>query len=127
MLGYEQQDELLGQAIHTLIQPTRADGSPYRVADSQIQKALVAGEIAHVDTEVLFRKDGSCFAAEYWCHPLNSEGELTGCVVTFLDISKRKQAEKELEESHALHRQAEQMGQLGHWVWDHINSRMLSC
>jgi len=43
------------------------------------------------------------------------------------EIAERKQIEEKLKRSHALYGQAEQMGKLGHWEWDHINDRMVTC
>ncbi|MDK1119296.1 MAG: PAS domain-containing protein, partial [Anaerolineae bacterium] len=43
------------------------------------------------------------------------------------DINARKQAELKLQRSQALYRQAERMGKLGHWEWDHLNNRLVSC
>ncbi len=96
MLGYETQDNLLGKNMHGLIHHTRVSGSPYPVEDCQIYKAFIRNERSHVDTEVLFRKDGSSFPAEYWSYPINSDGKTIGCVVTFMDITERKRAEEYL-------------------------------
>jgi two-component system sensor histidine kinase TtrS len=97
MLGYENQNDMLGKNAHKMMHHTRADGSPYPVEDCQIYKAFINNTKCHVDTEVLFRKDGSSFPSEYWSHPIRFEGETIGCVVTFLDITHRKQAEAEVK------------------------------
>src|SRR6185503_2221373 len=52
----------------------------------------------HVDDEVLWRADGTSFPAEYWSHPILRKGEVIGAVVTFLDITERRQAEQEIQE-----------------------------
>jgi signal transduction histidine kinase len=46
-----------------------------------------------MDNEVLWRADGTSFPAEYWSHPIINNGNIIGAVVTFLDISERKQIE----------------------------------
>ena len=127
MLGYDQPTDLLGQAIHTLIQHTRADGSPYPATESLIHQAFIRNKKTHLDTEVLFRKNGSSFPVEYWSQPINRKGKTTGCLVTFRDISQRKQTEENQLKSHALYSQAEQMGKMGHWEWDHKEYKMISC
>jgi signal transduction histidine kinase len=48
-----------------------------------------------VDDEVLWRSDGTSFPAEYWSYPQRRDGVVTGAVVTFLDITERKELEKE--------------------------------
>jgi len=47
---------------------------------------------------VLWRADGTSFPAEYWSHPIVRNDELIGAVVTFLDITERKQVEEEIQE-----------------------------
>ena len=107
MLGYDLQEDLLGQPIHTLIHPHRGDGSPHPFEVSQIQNIKKEG--THVGSDALFRRDGSSFLAEYWSYPITREGKTAGCVVTFLDISEREQVEEELWKSYILFGQAEQM------------------
>jgi len=97
MLGYTDISDLLGRNMHSLIHHTHPDGSPYSLNDCHIFLAFRQQEGTHRDDEVLWRADGSGFPAEYWSHPIKKNGEILGAVVTFLDISQRKQAEKELE------------------------------
>ena len=58
------------------------------------------GNVHKVDTEVLWRKDGTSFQAEYFCAPILSENKkIDGAVVTFTDITDRKKSEAHLRES----------------------------
>lgn len=98
LLGYASADELIGARMHDLIHHSRADGSPYPVESCPIYQAFRNGQDSHVDDEVLFRADGSSFAAEYWSHPVRHNGVITGAVVTFLDITERRQADNQLRE-----------------------------
>ncbi|MCP4285248.1 MAG: transporter substrate-binding domain-containing protein, partial [Gammaproteobacteria bacterium] len=91
ILGNQSVDELIGRNMHDLIHHNRPDGSTYPTDECPIIRAALSGEGAHVDSEVLWRADGSCFPAEYWSYPIRRNGELTGAVVTFLDITERKQ------------------------------------
>lgn len=102
LLGFETSHELIGQQLHELIHHTRRDGSPYPNRECQIYRAYRQADRIHVDDEVFWRQDGSCFDAEYWSYPQIRDGEVVGCVVTFLDISERKKWEKDLgdRESH---------------------------
>ena len=100
MLGYDSKSDLLGKNIHKLIHHTRPDGAPDPMQDCPMHRAFVKDEKYHLDSEVLFRKDGSSFPVECWSHPIVRDGNSTGCLVTFLDISERKQAEQELKKSH---------------------------
>lgn len=96
MLG-RKPEEMVGQHLHELIHHHRADGSPYPLADCPLFHAFQKGEGCRVDTEVFWRKDGTSFPAEYSSHPIREAGVITGAVVTFNDITKRKQAEEALK------------------------------
>ncbi|MDH3504115.1 MAG: PAS domain S-box protein [Nitrospirota bacterium] len=99
MTGYEE-DELLGQSQYAILHHSKPDGSPYPPEECLIYAALRDGSVYHIDTEVFWRKDGSSFPVEYVSTPIrNDQGKLEGAVVTFQDITDRKQAEKVLQES----------------------------
>lgn len=108
MLGYDDDAEILGKNMHSLIHHTRPDGSPYPVEQCHIYKAISRNEAAHVDNEILWRKDGTSFTAEYWSHPIQSNGNSIGSVVTFLDITERKAIEEQLRRAQRM----EAVGQL---------------
>lgn len=100
MLRYETPQALHNKNMHNLIHHTRADGSPYPGEECLIYHAFRKGEEVHVDNEVLWRADGTCFPAEYWSYPMKDDsGKVTGAVVTLLDITERKKVEWELERS----------------------------
>lgn len=98
MLGYKKDSELLGKNMHTLIHYCYPDGSSYPVEKCHIFRAFANQTETHVDNEVLWRKDGSAFAAEYWSHPIFKENKCIGAVVTFLNITDRIEAHKTLKE-----------------------------
>ncbi|MDQ6992524.1 MAG: PAS domain S-box protein [Mariprofundus sp.] len=96
MLGY-QADELIGLMMHTKIQHSYQDGSPYPVEACQMRASFKGGIEREVDNEVMWRKDGSSFAAEYDCTPMYQNELVVGAVVVFKDISQRKKMAQELQ------------------------------
>jgi two-component system CheB/CheR fusion protein len=98
LLGYQTPADLIGKQMHPLTHHTRADDTPYPPEQSPIYRAMRNREGAHVDNEVLWRADGTSFPAEYWSHPIIRNSEVIGAVVTFLDITERRQAEKEVQD-----------------------------
>jgi len=102
LLGFDSDSELVGQHMHNLVHHHRPDGSPYPEKECRIYKAFREGSGVHVDDEVMFRKDGTSFPAEYWSYPMVRGGDLVGCVLTFIDITERRKARQELEEANRL-------------------------
>jgi two-component system cell cycle sensor histidine kinase/response regulator CckA len=101
MLGYNNPSDLLGKQMHWLMHHTRADGKRYPIEECKIYMGFREGRGAHSDDEVLWKKDGSSFPAEYWSYPMFRDGKPIGSVVTFLDIAERKRAEEALRRSEA--------------------------
>jgi two-component system, sensor histidine kinase and response regulator len=96
LLGYQKPEELLGKDMHEVVHHTHADGTPYAQKDCNIAASLDKGEGIHSDQEVYWHADGTSFPVEYWAYPTRKEGEVVGSVVTFLDITERKQAQAAL-------------------------------
>ncbi len=101
MLGYTDPQQLLGKNMHRLIHHSYAGGKPMPVEVCRIYKAFHEGRGSHVDDEVLWKADGTSFPAEYWSYPQVTDGKVTGAVVTFIDITRRKETEEALAHSYA--------------------------
>jgi PAS domain S-box-containing protein len=112
-LGYERVDELLGNDMHDLIHHTRADGTLLPVEECRIRRALRAGEGTHVEDEVLWRVNGTSFPAEYRSYPQRRGQAVVGAVVTFMDITERKQAVEALRRSEEQLRHGQKMEAVG--------------
>jgi PAS domain S-box-containing protein len=106
ILGFDSIDDLMGKQMHELVHHTRANGEPYPVEECRIYQAFRRGEGTHTDEEVMICADGKPFPAEYWSYPIERDGELVGCVVTFVDITERRRVEEGM-------RQTEKMAALG--------------
>ncbi|MHB8655159.1 MAG: PAS domain S-box protein [Terriglobia bacterium] len=94
MLGYQSSEAVMGRNMHELMHHTRADGTANPVTECRIHQAFQRGLGSHVDTEILWRADGTSFPAEYWSYPVRSGAKVAGSVVTFLDITERKRAKE---------------------------------
>lgn len=87
--------ELLGRSFHYLFHHTKPDGSPHGTDDCPILKSIAEGKAC--GGEYLFwRKNGSAFFAECTSTPIIEEGKGCGGVLTFRDITERKDAEEKL-------------------------------
>ncbi|MFN2643258.1 MAG: PAS domain S-box protein [Actinomycetota bacterium] len=96
MLGHNAED-VMGKNIHQLVHHTREDCTPYPIEECPINKCFHTGNQVRVDSEVFWTRDRQMFPVEYSSHALMDNGEITGAVIAFQDITERKRAERELD------------------------------
>lgn len=95
ILGVNPED-ILGKNVHALIHQMHPDGSPYSREDCPISRAFLNSEKCRIEDEVFWRSDGTAIPVEYAAYPIEEQGAIHGAVVTFTDITERKQAEADL-------------------------------
>ncbi len=95
MLGYAP-EELVGVPLHDRVHYAHPDGSPFPREECSMYKTSRDGLSRVVSDEVLWRKDGSSFPAEYSTTAILKGETAIGTVVAFRDISERLQAQAEL-------------------------------
>ena len=95
MLGYEV-NELIGQSQEQMFKHLKLDRSPYSDQESPIYAALKEGTVQSITDEAFCRKNGSIFHVEYVSKPIKESNEIVGVVVTFKDITVRKQMEEKI-------------------------------
>jgi len=99
LLGYPEQGDLLGKNMHDLAHHTKANGEHYPVEECGIYEAFRTGAETHSDHEVFWRSDRTSFPVECWSRPIARNGKAIGSVVTFVDITARKAAERALQDA----------------------------
>jgi formate hydrogenlyase transcriptional activator len=125
ILGYDGPAELVGKNLHALEHHTRKDGTPYPIEECPIYIGFQKGEDVHRDNEVYWRKDGTSFPVEFWSHIVVREGKTLGAVITFIDITERKQAEAALRKSEERWRSVYENSAIGVALAD-LNGRFLA-
>jgi formate hydrogenlyase transcriptional activator len=125
ILGYDDPAELLGKNMHALEHHTRKDGTPYPIEECPIYIGFKKNEDVHRDDEVYWRKDGTSFPVEFWSHIVVREGKTLGAVITFIDITERKQAEATLRKSEERWRSVYENSAIGVALTD-LNGRFLA-
>ena len=91
-LGYTP-GELAGVEVGVLLPPGGAGG----IEEGAVAAAVRAGEILRADEACLLRKDGATLPVAFSVHPMRTGSSAGGAVLTFTDISARRQAGLERE------------------------------
>ncbi|SIQ81789.1 PAS domain S-box-containing protein [Aromatoleum tolulyticum] len=100
MLGYTE-EEFVGQPVHALIHHSYPDGHLFPRDECSMYLTGQDGQARTVDSEVLWRKDGTPLPVEYSTTPIHKDGALVGTVVVYRDITERRAAEKALADQRA--------------------------
>ncbi|MBF0505778.1 MAG: PAS domain S-box protein, partial [Nitrospirae bacterium] len=93
MCGYEV-EEVIGAHMHSLLHYARPDGSPYPREECPSFNTLRQGTPCRMRDEVFWRKDGTSFIVAYTTTPIRERDAIIGAVITFRDITERKQLEE---------------------------------
>jgi len=101
MLGYEEA-ELVGRPHHAVFHHCREDGTPHPAEECPIDATLRDGTPRQVEDEVFCRRDRTLFPVDYTSMPALEDDRITGAVVTFRDISARRETEAALRRSEWL-------------------------
>ncbi len=103
ILGYKN-DELLGKHSHSTFHHTYPDGSIYTDKDCPHYSTLKDGKY-HNGEDYFWKKDGSGFHVSYSSAPIIDNSITIGAVITFIDITNRKEHENSIiEKSNELER-----------------------
>lgn len=105
LLGYEEPAELLGADMHALAHCAADNVS---VAQCPICAVHNGATTAQAGEHYFLRQHDNPFPAEYSAGSIVRKGRITGAVVAFLDITRRRLAEEQLRQSQKM----EAIGQL---------------
>jgi len=98
--------DVLGRNMHELAHHTHGDGQQggqhYPEHLCPIFNAFRKGLPCRIDSEYFWRKNGTAFAVEYSSYPIMDGAVVQGAVVTFVDISARRQAEDAIKQAHSV-------------------------
>ena len=103
ILRYDRADDLIGLNMHQAIHHTRPDGSTFPQAECPLLHTSRSGRAIRLDNELLWRRDGTSFFAEYSSYPVFEAGRVAGSVITFSENKVRQDARIRLAVQHAVH------------------------
>lgn len=93
LLGYQNEAEIVGRELHPLIMPVDSHDVKTPLKCCRICDSVKTGTFVHADNEMFHKKNGVPFHVEYWAYPILKEGNCSGSVITFMDITQRKRDE----------------------------------
>ncbi len=112
MLGYEV-EELLGQPMHHILHHTEEESSSHDWLSCPLHGHFLQGKSQQGSNECLRRKDGTTFPIEFISTPIYENTKIIGAVVTFTDITARKELEAHTREGEIRIRQSQKMEAIG--------------
>lgn len=98
--------EVKGQDQHAVLHHHRADGSPYPREECPVWQALHSGRTVVADDEVFWHQDGTPVPVELIAVPTVENGAVTGVVVSFRDLTGRREAARQAAEIDRLAQEA---------------------
>ena len=93
-------EEILGKDIYSFLWKGGYAKKEYQPANCPLFQRVLKGENINLDYQILHRQDGSTVPVEYWLRPITEKDDITGVLMTFINISKRVEAQERL--SHTL-------------------------
>lgn len=97
ILGYTQQDKLIGKSAHTLFHNSYEDGTPNSIDQCLLQTAYRDGDQFRAWATSFQHKDNKYIPVECTVYPLYLGENLNGSVVAFRDVSERRLLLEELK------------------------------
>ena len=94
-------EELLGADMHTAVHHPPGDTSNDS-AECPIYRVASTGDVISAATGTFWRSDGTPIPVEYSAAPIIDRHVVKGVVVTFTDLSERRQLESRLEQAHRI-------------------------
>ncbi len=98
LLGWKEK-ELAARDIHETIHYLRPDGTKFPKEECPALNLNLPEGLRHSEDGIFIKKGGIPFPAHYVSTVIVKEGQVDAIVTAFMDISERKRAERELEES----------------------------
>jgi diguanylate cyclase (GGDEF)-like protein/PAS domain S-box-containing protein len=101
ILGWKE-EELTGKKVHQLVHAHKLAGSMHRPDECPVMETANSGKVSRIAEDVFIRKDGTPFPVTLVSTPLRDDGEITGSVVAFRDITVHKRTEEALRRANEL-------------------------
>ena len=100
ILGYQNMEQLIGQSMFNIFQynENKIENTKLPKQSTEIMEVISTGVGFHNSDGKIKNNVGDYKSVEYWIYPIKSEkNEVIGAVITFSDITARKEVETKLK------------------------------
>jgi PAS domain S-box-containing protein len=89
--------ELVGRRMHDVTHYAHPDGTPFPAEECPGLQVVKQGTPLRDQADFFIRKDGTFFPVLYSSSPIETEGQVSGVIVVFRDVTRQSEAEAERE------------------------------
>jgi PAS domain S-box-containing protein len=94
LLGLDNENQVIGALIHDIIHLSGKGKGGHEQSKCTVFKSMGEEVPAHVSDDYFFKSDGTPFPVEFWSYPILRDDKVSGTVLTFMDITRRKYDEQ---------------------------------
>ncbi|MEJ1356059.1 MAG: sensor domain-containing diguanylate cyclase [Candidatus Sedimenticola sp. (ex Thyasira tokunagai)] len=108
-------DKLIGKSLHECIHRD-IDGNPIHEGDCAVTKAFKESSVSRIEDDEFIHLDGSRFPVSFIAAPMSENDSEQALVVSFQDITPRKNAEQKLKASERRFQDIAMSS--ADWIWE---------
>lgn len=102
ILGYKEENDLIGKCFWKMVSAPHGNEKSLNHGDCPFISSIAKEGTISSEDGFFSHSNGHSVPVEYWGHPMHRDNQLIGGVVTFIDISRRKTLEKQLQHSQRM-------------------------
>jgi PAS domain S-box-containing protein len=102
ILGYKEESELIGESLWKIVSTPHGNDKIFNHGECPFISSIAKEGTISSEDGFFSHSNGHQVPVEYWGHPMHRDNQLIGGVITFIDISRRKTLEKQLQHSQRM-------------------------
>lgn len=102
ILGYKEENDLIGESLWKIVSTPPGNEKIFNYGECPFISSIAKEGTISSEDGFFSHRNGHQVPVEYWGHPMHRDNQLIGGVITFIDISRRKTLEKQLQHSQRM-------------------------